>query len=628
MEARTSMDQSSLIPPDPSPNSLHGERRRSVRQKLHTPVFASFNGGQTGPVVDLSELLDLDERGFAIQTNERLEVNRALSLCLDLTETNSYVHGSGQVVWSDDTGRAGIRFSYLPDPSRQVLKEWLFANLLIASANRAARAEQIAHHQQQETPAVQLPVADDQPPAASLSPAAPSLDRAAQLSALDDVRREVRALADADAVLDLIASRALTLTGASGAALALLTDDAMLCRARAGDLAPPLGSALDVKEGLSGECIRSGLAVSCEDTSTDPRVDPELCRRLGLGSFMAVPIFTDFRVVGLLEVFSPHRRTFTEAQSTVLDRLVELVPKTKANEIEAAIEQTDDEEPEIEEPEIEEIETRIGASEATGLHPSDEEPTDLHTVREALWEHAPEHQPPPLAHAPELEEQPSADRQDKGLEPAPSSSSGDWSRVASLVLLCIAIAVVALVLGYLMAPVIERRLAGREQSPRFSPETAMASSGSPAPSASVSRASWQGAASRSAQHRSLSDLRTFAEQGDAEAQWGLGILYHNGEGVPQDDAEAVRWFRRAADQAYVPALSALGSHYWSGRGVTQDYAQAYFWFQLALAEGDGKSKSLLEGLATQMTGSQIAEARQQAEAWLHSHNQPAKPASN
>src|SRR5208283_3968756 len=103
------MDRSMRSLPDPVAESPPGERRRSVRQKLHTPVYASFNGPQTGLVVDLSELLDLHEDGFAVQTSERLEINRALTLCLDLPETKNYIHGSGQVMWSDDAGRGGIR---------------------------------------------------------------------------------------------------------------------------------------------------------------------------------------------------------------------------------------------------------------------------------------------------------------------------------------------------------------------------------------------------------------------------------------------------------------------------------------------------------------------------------------
>ena len=84
---------------------------------------------------------------------------------------------------------------------------------------------------------------------------------------------------------------------------------------------------------------------------------------------------------------------------------------------------------------------------------------------------------------------------------------------------------------------------------------------------------------------------------------------------------AVQWFERAAEQGYVRAQSTLGAYYWAGRGVPQDLPKAYFWSQLALAQGDENSKSRLEGLSAQMTQAQVASARQQAEAWLHTHNQ-------
>ena len=90
------MDRSIRRATDPVAGAPNGERRRSVRQKLNTPVYASFNGPQTSMVVDLSELLDLHEDGFAVQTGERLEMNRAVTLCLDLPETRSFVHGTAR----------------------------------------------------------------------------------------------------------------------------------------------------------------------------------------------------------------------------------------------------------------------------------------------------------------------------------------------------------------------------------------------------------------------------------------------------------------------------------------------------------------------------------------------------
>jgi TPR repeat protein len=112
------------------------------------------------------------------------------------------------------------------------------------------------------------------------------------------------------------------------------------------------------------------------------------------------------------------------------------------------------------------------------------------------------------------------------------------------------------------------------------------------------------------------ELGKMAEQGDAEAQWRLGTLYRNGDGVRQSDTEANDWFRRASEQKYVPALSSLGSQYWAGRGVQQDYNKAYFWYDLALAQGDLTSEAMLEDLATELTQDEVATVHQQAKAWL------------
>src|SRR5260370_11040619 len=273
MEA-TYMDRSLLRLPDPDVEPPNGERRRSVRQKLHTPVYASFNGPQTGMVGERSELLDLNEDGFAVQSTERLEMTRAVSLCLDLPETKSYIHGSGKVVWSDDAGRAGIRFSALPESSRQILNEWLFANLLIGCSNHAARTEQLARREEGKSP--------EPAPVGKARTVVPSSDGNGTLSWLAAVQQEVGKIGDnVDAVFQLITERALTLTGATGAALAFLTDGKMICRARAGRQAPALGALVNVKHRLSGECVRMDLLVSCAKTGTNPRDEPEVSPRLG-----------------------------------------------------------------------------------------------------------------------------------------------------------------------------------------------------------------------------------------------------------------------------------------------------------------------------------------------------------
>ena len=126
----------------------------------------------------------------------------------------------------------------------------------------------------------------------------------------------------------------------------------------------------------------------------------------------------------------------------------------------------------------------------------------------------------------------------------------------------------------------------------------------------------------------LSDLRKHAAEGDAEAEWQLGARYHNGDGLPKDDALAVQWFERAAEQGNVMAQATLGAYYWAGRGVAQDLNKAYFWSMLAFAQGDDNSRARLEGLSTQMTREQVMAARQEAETWLHGHGEQGKSATN
>ena len=68
--------------------------------------------------------------------------------------------------------------------------------------------------------------------------------------------------------------------------------------------------------------------------------------------------------------------------------------------------------------------------------------------------------------------------------------------------------------------------------------------------------------------------RLAAEQGHAKSQHRLGRMYSTGEGVSENDAEAVKWYRLAAEQGYAPAQLNLGDMYSVGNGVPQDYAEA------------------------------------------------------
>lgn len=582
------MDPSIRSYVDPTARAPIGERRRNIRQKLHTPVYASFNGPRTGMVVDLSELLDLHEEGFAVQTSQRLEINQPVTVCLDLPETQSYVHCTGQVIWSDDAGRGGVRFSTLSEKSRQILKEWLFANLMIGSANHAARTEQMARREEalpeeatiEKGPSTIHPKTDRPSSVPSIVPLS---DGSASLSAVEAVRVVIREMGDhLDAIAQMIAERALSFTGASGAALALMMDGKMVCRARAGEQAPPLGAAVDVKQGLSGECVRNGVLVSCEDTENDPRVDPEVCRALGIGSLMAAPILSGLEVIGLLEVFSTDPRHFKKVHETVLNRLVELIPQNN--------------------------EARSPASDSPAS------PTGLASTEFAATQFAATDPTLKAFSEPHVD-----DGVSQNVEPVLEEPSSRPSRLLYRALLGLAIIAVFVVVGYLVAPVIDKRWAVSPQASQRSGALR---------NEAGSNASGAGAVETNLQANYLSDLRKRADQGDAEAEWQLGARYHNGDGVSKDDAQAMQWFERAAENGNVMAQATLGAYYWAGRGVPQDLSKAYFWSTLAYAQGDETSKARLEGLNTQMTRDQVMTARQQAEAWLHSHGEPGKSASN
>lgn len=84
----------------------------------------------------------------------------------------------------------------------------------------------------------------------------------------------------------------------------------------------------------------------------------------------------------------------------------------------------------------------------------------------------------------------------------------------------------------------------------------------------------------------LADLRARAEVGDAQAEYNLGLMYDTGRGVPQDYAEAVRWYRLAAEQGHIEAQHQLGRMYHQGRGVPQDFPEAVAWYRQAAEQGD------------------------------------------
>ncbi len=542
--------------PNAAPN-----RRRRVRHKIQTPAYSSFTSESKSAMLDLHEIVDISEEGIAIQCHEPLEADKHLNLCLDLADCPDHIYTTGQVIWSNDSGRAGLRFSELSSESLARLREWLFVNVMAGVANSEVDLSVLA-----------LP----------RDPVVPQPNFSDTLAAVTAVRRQVEALgADLGGALQLIAARAQSLVRASGAAIALAdTDpDFMVCRASSGDDAPPVGARLQVGSGFSGECVKRGVLLRCDDTELDTRVDRESCRALGIRSILAAPVRVGEKSVGLIEAFSAQPNAFLETDGTVFQRLADLV-----------------------------LDAANRAARSENLPPLGPPPAPRFAASPGSV----------LFAAADEAEKTEAKRDEKD---APSIS---LPRSYLVILLCAA-ATIMFILGWGLAPwiqssalpwihnTIQNKIRAREHTQLA---TVLASSQPPksdTPSPSNPYVPAFGTAT-------LEQLRQMAEKGDPAAEYALGHRYAAGQEVKLNEREAVRWFTKAAEQGYVPAQSKLGSFYYSGRGVPQDASRAYFWMVVARFGGDETSKTLAPLWRQPLTRSQITTIELEADRWLQEHH--------
>ncbi len=536
--------------------------RRAVRQKVHTPAYASLNGGSDDMVLDLSEILDISESGAAIQTSSSWEISRVLNLCLDLSETKTYLQTTGYVVWADRTGRIGVRFPEFPEAARRKLKEWLFLNAMVGAANWLARhGEPELPHQsrgQRTNQSRRLPEAEG-------SLAESRADYTATLTALSAIQREVEAQGrNLDSALQLIAERSRTFTVAEGSAIAIAEGRDMVCRASAGD-APPIGAKLDIGSGFSGYCARTGFLQRCDDAETDSRVDREGCRALGIRSMIAVPIRLGETVIGLLEVFSSRPHAFNERHGTILQRL--------ADTILAAV-------------------NRSGRSREVQSQKTTSAPNNGHIGIPTFGPSFAASQNFPFR---------------SSLEPPEPRSTLSFPQRHLILLVIAAISIVA-VLTYLLVPTVLGKFHHPKRIEPAPPPAQTQAVPASMPSVVVPPPALN-----------LEDIRKRAELGDPYEQVALATRYATGEDVPQDYAMAVRWFTRAAEQGHVGAQDALGTYYWVGRGVPKDVTRAYFWSILARTAGKEASKVRVAFMTSQLTRGQAVAIQQEANGFLRQH---------
>ncbi len=128
-----------------------------------------------------------------------------------------------------------------------------------------------------------------------------------------------------DEVLQLVAERAVAITGADGLGIALAENNEIVLRASSGTVKPDVGARIQRDSAFSGACFRSAQIIRCDDTETDERVNLRACRALGARSMVAVPLCGRRRVIGLLEAFSADPFGFNDSDVASLELLAELI---------------------------------------------------------------------------------------------------------------------------------------------------------------------------------------------------------------------------------------------------------------------------------------------------------------
>ncbi len=113
--------------------------------------------------------------------------------------------------------------------------------------------------------------------------------------------------------------------------------------------------------------------------------------------------------------------------------------------------------------------------------------------------------------------------------------------------------------------------------------------------------------------KEVSTFHRLAEQGDSKAQYKLGLLYYQGNGVPQDYTEAVHWYQKAADQGESMSQYAIGYMYETGKGVKQDFAEAALWYHKSADQDDPQAQCALGSLYYEGRGMQ--QDRSEAARW-------------
>ena len=559
--------QAAPVQPVPPPN----ERRGRTRHLISVPAAVRLRG--PGMSATSTQLIDLSEDGIGVQTSVALHVERTLALDLDLNpvqrpELAPELSGEcrirliGQVAWARPDGRAGVRFFSPDHASLHGIQQWLFLNA-VAEAARDSRLPDLLSLAVPPTGGPELP--DD---GADVEQER-FVDEEEQIEpGFSPLKRDINA----------IVSRALALTGAKGAALALYEGDQLICRAICGTDTPALGARISTDSGITGECIRFAQVMYCSDAPADPRVDHEICADLGIRSILALPLFAGKRVVGLLEVLSQRSEAFDAGDAKALDLMARPVMGLLFAEGESQS-------------------LRRGARDLAGTATTESGVDELDVA-------AIERRRRELA---------------RSLLPRNRFIRRALEAVAAIAVMGAVTWLIfsqTKILASLRQPSVVATTQIQAEVPHLSAP--------PTVPAAIRGVEARQDASKSdganTDASSLEELKSAAQDGEPSAQYAMGARYATGEGVSQDYATAARWFTLSAKKGYAPAQGMLGAYYWSGRGLRKDLKQAYFWSVLARDGNDEISKDRVESLVAQLNRNEMLQVQELVRDWYRKHS--------
>lgn len=364
--------------------------------------------------------------------------------------------------------------------------------------------------------------------------------------------RAPRVTSIADHSLNELAQQATAGLNASGVAIAIDIDGSMICRARSGVTAPEIGTPVQRDRGITGECVRTGGVVRCDDALHDPRVDAAVCEQLHIGSILIVPLLWNSQAVGVVEAFFILPNSFDDVDVEFLERVAQ------------------------------QIVSRVWGENAPLQTATTMAPVDLGTAGIGEQSPAPPakqiDEPAPIGGP--TEETATADLWERESD-SPSHFDPPLEPVSRRRTIATASAVVIVIVIFTIVDA-------------YWPKSSVVPT-APAPARQ---------AARPKAHDPMAELRRAAEGGDSAAQYKLARAYKQGSGVEADPQLANAWLRTAAENGNADAQLE-----WARAHETSDPVDAYTWYVIAGQNGKSDSDEAIRQMTPRLTPAEIAQVR-------------------